>query len=341
MQFTLLPQAFANQDSRLDKLGDPLVLLNTTIDWSGFAPILAQVHQRPERRSNAGRKPLDEMMMFKVLILQQHFNLSDEQTEYQIEDRRSFRRFIGLSKDVRSPDTNTIRMFREKLMEKGWMAALFEKLELQIQQAGYIARKGQIVDASLIPVPVQRNSRKENEQIKAGEQPQEWSEAKRRQKDTDAKWTKKNGQSHFGYKNHIQVDNAHKFIRRYEVTDASVHDSQVLEDVLGDNTSQEVYADSAYRSEQTESDLAERGYRSNIHRKGKRNKPLTKTEQKGNRTKSKVRSRVEHVFGYIKTCLGGKAVRTIGLSRAKMKIGMMNLVYNMRRLTYLQGISAS
>ena len=173
--------------------------------------------------------------------------------------------------------------------------------------------------------------------IKAGEVPQDWSENKARQKDTDARWTKKNGQSHYGYKNHINVDNEHKIIREYEVTTASVHDSQVIESLLDEeNSDKEVYADSAYRSEETEASLKEQGYRSRIHRKGKRNKPLTRREQQGNRIKSVVRVRVEHIFGAIVNNMGGKLVRTIGLERAKTKIGLTNLVYNLKRFACLR-----
>ena len=342
MQRDFFASPFQNQDKRLNKLGDPLLELDELIDWDIFRPVLKQVHARDGRQSNAGRKPLDEMMMFRVLVLQQHYNLSDPQTEYQIEDRRSFRRFIGLHKDVRSPDHNTIRMFREKLTEKELLKPLFDTLSAHIESQGFTAKKGQIIDATLVPVPVQRNSREENADIKSGKPPQDWSEEKRRQKDTDARWTKKNGKSHFGYKNHINVDNEYKIIREYDVTDASVHDSQVFEDILDeDNSNKEVYADSAYRSEEAEAFLKEQGYRSKIHRKGKRNKPLTKREQQGNRTKSQVRVRVEHIFGSIVTSMGGKQVRTIGLSRAKTKIGLTNLVYNMKRFASISREVAS
>ncbi len=119
-----------------------------------------------------------------------------------------------------------------------------------------------------------------------------------------------------------------------------MHDSQVFDDILdSDNTSKDVWADSAYRSEQQESSLKAKGYRSKIQRKGKRNKPLSKWEQQGNRTRSKVRSRVEHIFG-AQCDLRQKSIRSVGLLRTQMNIGLMNLVYNMRRLCFLQRVSA-
>ncbi len=129
-------------------------------------------------------------------------------------------------------------------------------------------------------------------------------------------------------------------LRRYAVSTASVHDSQKLEDVLDpDNTASGVWADSAYRSEETEEKLATRGMTSHIHRRGSRGKPLTPRQEAANKTRSSVRARVEHVFGIQHTGMGGKFVRTIGIVRAGVKIGMQNLAYNMRRLVVLERIA--
>ena len=179
---------------------------------------------------------------------------------------------------------------------------------------------GQIIDASLVAVPIQRNGRDENEQIKGGETPEAWADkpAKRRQKDTDARWTKKHGKSHYGYKNHVNIDRKHKLIRRYGVTGASVHDSQVVEELLAsDNTASGVWADSAYRSE----DIAKaRGLRSRIHRKGYRNRPCVIGRRRVTRGVPGF-GRVEHVFGSQRNDMGGTLVRSIGLVRARARIG--------------------
>ena len=158
----------------------------------------------------------------------------------------------------------------------------------------------------------------------------------------DARWTKKHGKSHYGYKNHINVDRRHKLVRRYHVTDASVHDSQVVSVILdANNTASDVWADSAYRSVEIEEMLAGKGLTSRIHRKGRRNKPLTKREEQGNNTRSKVRVRVEHIFGAQSNDMGGTLVRSIGLARAKARIGLKNLSYNMRRLVQLERLAAA
>lgn len=340
MTHDLFGSLFDPQDNRLKQLGNPLLELDMTVDWDAFRPLLNKIHEK-ERKSQAGARPKDVVMMFKGLVIQNLYGLSDDQLEYQIEDRRSFQVFLGLGNHQRAPDAKTFWAFKNRLAQLKLMESLFEQFSEQLNQAGYIARKGQIIDASIIPAPIQRNKREDNAQIKKGDIPEDWTENKRRQKDTDARWTKKNGKSHYGYKNHIQIDHDNKLIRDYDVTDASIHDSQVFEDLLDErNTSKDVWADSAYRSAEKEAYLKEKGYRSRIQRKGKRNQPLSKREQQGNRTRSKVRSRVEHVFG-AQSNLREKAIRCIGLVRTRMTVGLMNLAYNMRRLCFLQRVNAS
>jgi IS5 family transposase len=328
------------QSTRLAKLGNPLLELDSQIDWHLFRPVLGRIYHK-KRRSNAGAKAKDVVMMFKGLVLQNLYGLSDDQLEYQIQDRLSFRQFMGLSPTQRVPDAKTFWAFRNQLTEHKLVDNLFEQFSEQLNKAGFIARKGQMIDASIIPAPIQRNTRDENQQIKSGEIPEDWSKNKRSQKDTDARWTKKNGKNHYGYKNHIEVDNAHKLIRKFQTTASNKHDSKVFEDLLdANNTSKDVWADSAYRSKDKEAFLDQSGYRSKIQRKGTRTKPLTNWERQGNKTRSRVRSRVEHIFG-AQSQLRAKAVRCIGATRTHMEIGMMNLVYNMRRLCFLKRSIAS
>jgi len=162
----------------------------------------------------------------------------------------------------------------------GLLDALFKRFAAYLDAEGYQAKKGQIIDASIVEVPKQRNDREENRRIKEGEAPEDWSDAQRRQKDVQARWTKKHGKSYYGYKNHIGVDHKNKLIRQFKVPDASVHDSQVLEDVIDpQNSGADLWADSAYRSEETEALLKAAGYRSQIHYKGSRNKALTEQQQ--------------------------------------------------------------
>lgn len=332
-----------NRYAGLDGKADPLVKLNALVPWEDFRARLEGVWRRSpaERKSRAGRKPWDAVVIFKAIVLCELYNLSDEQLEYQLRDRLSFMRFLGLGLEDRVPDATTIWLYREQLVEAAAIKELFAAFNGYLENQGWLAMGGQMIDASIVPVPRQRNRREENAAIKVGETPEGWEDkpARRRQKDTDARWTKKHGKSHYGYKNHLNVDRRYKLIRRYHVTDASVHDSQALDDILDEaNTASDVWADSAYRSAETEAKLAARGLRSRIHRKAHRNRPLSKREQQGNTTRSKIRARVEHVFGAQANDMGGTLVRSIGIARARARIGLKNLAYNMRRMVHLDGI---
>ena len=342
---------FFDADTRLNILsakGDPLVTIKDTVPWDDFRSDIEAVALTPEadKKSKAGRKPIDCLILFRMLVLQSLYNLSDDQIEYQVRDRLSFMRFIGLGFEDTVPDGTTLWLFREKLAQAGLMDDLFQRFDRHLQAKGYIARGGQMVDATIVPVPKRRNTRDENKAIKNGQTPEAWEAkpAKNRQKDTDARWTKKHGKSFYGYKNHINADAKYKLIRAYKVTDASVHDSQALDDLVeagAANTSSDLYADSAYRSEKAERKLKARGINSRIHERGKRGRPLNKRQQKSNRTKSKVRARVEHIFGAQETTPGGRLVRTIGVVRAKTKIALQNFCYNVRRLAILEKMATT
>ena len=340
---------FFDHDNRLAALsekGDPLEAINAVVPWEIFRGSIEAVVLTPasERKSNAGRKPLDAVLKFKMLVLQSLYNLSDEQVEYQVRDRLSFARFLGLRLEDTVPDATSLWLFREALAKAGLIETLFAQFEQTLATNGYIARGGQIIDATIVAVPKQRNDREENKDIKAGEVPAAWKTEpnKLAQKDCDARWTKKHGRSYFGYKNHINVDARYKLIRRYGVSDASVHDSREFNCLLDTtNTSRNVFADSAYRSANIEAALKVQGLKSRIHRRATRSHPLSAVQEKANRKRSQVRARIEHVFGAQQTSLGGRLVRTIGLVRAKAKIGLQNLVYNIRRMIALERNAAA
>jgi IS5 family transposase len=292
--------------------------------------------------------------MFKVLLLQAMHALSDEQAEYLIKDRLSFMRFLGLGLADPVPDANTIWAFREALKRAGAVAGLFTRFDATLREAGYLAMGGQIVDASIVAAPKQRNTEAEKAAIKAGQIPEGWAEkpAKLRQKDRDARWTVKFSKAKprkdglpqvdlavpaFGYKNHISIDRQHGLIRRWTTTHAAAHDGARLAEVLdAANTASEVWADTAYRSAKNEAMLAARGLVSRIHRKKPARRPMPERTRRANARKSAVRSRVEHVFAHQKGMMG-LVVRTIGIARARVKIGLANLAYNMRRLVWLSG----
>jgi IS5 family transposase len=329
---------FETRHQKLESKKDLLVCLDEMIPWDEFRPILEQVYVKP-RKSNAGRPPIDVIVMFKLLILQQLYNIGDDELEYQVNDRLSFMRFLHLGLEDPVPDAKTVWSFREQLQTAALVEPLFEQFGAYLKATGYQAQCGQIIDATLVPVPKQRNSRDDNAQLKAGQVPEDWQDQphKLSQKDMDARWTKKNGTSHYGYKDHINRDAGHGFIRRYAVTDASVHDSQVLGQLLdADNDDDEIWADSAYLSIAIVTVLEMMGFESHINERAYRNRPLSEQQIADNRERSKTRAKVEHVFGSMVNEMGGKVVRTIGLARAETMLGLKNLTYNLKRYVFWQ-----
>lgn len=321
----------------LTRLKDPLLDLNRHIDFELFRPELAQVFT-PEKTTAVGRKPYDILFMFKILILQRLYNLSDEQVEFQINDRVSFQRFLGLNLGSKVPDFSTVWRFREALTKAKAIKRLFDLFTAKLEKQGLITKTGTIVDASFVEVPRQRNTREENAIVKEGKIPEEWKSQphKLSQKDVDARWTKKNDETMFGYKNHIRADAESVIITDYTVSDASVHDSQPLPELIGEaNRNENLFADSAYKSAETDSTLEELGVNNFIHEKGVRNRPLSDLRKGLNRLKSKVRCRIEHIFGCIENSMGGPELEYIGIDRIKTGVGLGNLAYNLLRYVQL------
>ena len=333
--------SFFDLDNRLASLstaGDPLERLNAAIDWDIFKPVLAQLDVK-ERKSRAGRKPTCRILMFKMLILQQMYALSDERLEFQVTDRLSFMRFLGLGLARDVPDARTVWEFREALKTRALHQALFDRFHQALQNLGVQLKSGQILDATLVPAPVQHNKREDNDLIKAGAQPLDWqdSPAKRRQKDTEARWTRKNHLSHFGYKNHINIDRDSKLIHKAVVTPANKADIDVQEELLcaPDRAGADVHKDAGYVSAPKDRAMKDKGWCPHTNEKGERGHPLSEEQKLSNRTKSKTRARVEHVFGAMENDMGGIGVRSIGLKRAQCHLMLKNLAYNLKRTAYL------
>lgn len=328
------------QLKRLSKLGDPLEKLNAAINWEIFRePIRNRI--RKADYSKGGRPPMDEVMMFKITILQDLNNLSDDNAEYMINDRLSYQRFLGLELGEKSPDTKTIWLFKESMGKEG-MRELFDVFNELLINLGVVKREGSLIDATFVEVPKQRNSREENAKIKKGEVPEEWQTPenvnKLEQKDTDARWTKKGNQSYYGYKDHVKVDKESKIITGFTVTPANVHDVNEFEGLI-DITDKEAWLDSAYASAEHVARIMEKYPHIILHicEKGTRNNPLNEQQKESNRAKSRVRARVEHVFGYMTRFMGGIFIRTIGKERAEREICRMNLAYNLKRVAFLVG----
>ena len=325
---------------KLSKQGDSLVMLKEKIKREIFLPILESIFIK-ENKGIGGREPYNYLMMFKILILQRYYNLSEDQTEYQILDRLTFMRFLDLTLGDKVPDSKTIWLFKETIAQKGKTEELFNTFEELLESKGYIGKEGKIVDASFVEVPRQRNSREENKQIKEGKVPEEWNANphKLSQKDIDAKWTKKNGETFYGYKNHVKADKKSKLIEKYKVTDASVHDSTPASDIMEEkDAGQDMYGDSAYVGPAIEAAISKNKMRNCIHEKGYKNKPLTAEQKERNKKKSSIRVRVEHIFGFVENSMHGSYIRCIGILRAETTIGLMNLTYNLCRYIQLQRV---
>jgi len=336
------PRGLFDEQFRLDKISkqsDPLVKLQRHIDFEIFRKPLENHFEAGKDRSQGGRPSYDYLMMFKILILQRYYNLSDDNTEYAILDRLSFMRFLGLTISDTVPDAKTIWNFKNELAKAKVVEKLFSLLDKTLIRRGVILNKGKMVDASIVEVPIQRNSRDENQQLNEGTIPEDWKENpdKLRQKDVDAKWVTHNGKNYYGYKDHIKADEHTKLITGYKVTSANVHDSEMIGELVDKkDRGQKLYADSAYRSERIEKELKRKNVTSMIHEKGYRNKPLTKAQRKRNKKKSKVRARVEHIFGFMTNSMKGMYIRCRNFVRAAATIGLMNLTYNLFRLTQLK-----
>ena len=301
---------------RLSKDGDPLEVLEATVDFEYFRDWIVEGLGYGDG-SKGGRPPFDPVSMFKALILQAQHNLSDAK------------------------------------METGTLKRVMKAFDWQLQKKGFIPMSGQIVDASLVPAPKQRNTDAEKEAIKAGKSAEEiWPDApnKAAQKDTDARWTLKIGGIFryrpdgtplpqialpvFGYKSHICIDRRFGFIRAATVTSAADADGRQLKHVVTtDNTSSSVWADSAYRSKRNETWLKKKMLTSHIHRRKPAGKPMPERTAKANAKKSAVRAKVEHVFAHQKNRFG-LFIRTIGLARAEAKLTLANLAYNFDRLIF-------
>jgi IS5 family transposase len=252
-----------------------------------------------------------------------------------------FKRFLDLTIADDIPDSRTIWKFTEQITDLELTEPLFKRFEEELVKLNLIVNEGKIIDASFVEAPRQRNSKEENARIKKeGAAPKQWEESpeKLAQKDVDARWTKKNNQTYYGYKNHTKVDSESKLISNYLVTDASVHDSQALDQLLEEkDKGEQLYADSAYTGQ--EEILEKYQVKDQIHEKGARNRPLTDDQKKNNKIKSKTRARVEHIFGFMENSMGSMYFRKVGRKRAETVIGLMNLTYNMFRKVQLQQAS--
>lgn len=332
----------------LSEMGNPLERLSSLVDFEMFRPSLEDVLVKKECKSLAGRPQIDVVLMFKIIFLQRYYGLGDHQIQYQIIDRTSFRQFLGIHTVDEIPDEKTVWATREKLSEAGTFDQLFSDFRKFLDEKGLSFNEGKIIDATFVEAPKQRNTKEENKQIKEGKGKDLWNpedgdnakeqkskKAKKSHKDIDARWTKKRGESHYGYKNHVKADKRTKLIERYHTTDASVHDSQVIEPLIDKekDKGQDLFLDAGYESQ--EEVVTSCGMIPVICEKGHRNHPLNEEQKSNNRIKSKSRCLVEHIFGFIEGAMTGSLVRSIGMMRAAANSALTCLVYNIFRYEQL------
>lgn len=273
--------------------------------------------------------------MFKMLVLQRLYNLSDEQAEYQVSDRLSFRRFLGLSLCDAVPDSRRVWLFCETLVEAGTLERLFHAYRDQLLAAGLITCEGSLVDVSFVTVPKRRNTREENAQLKEGEVPPVWTPEQRAHKDRGARWTRKGPDTFFGYKNHVKSGQASKLIVAFKVTAASANDGAQLPALVAPED-RVVHADCAYNRELVREHLRELGIRACLQAKGTRHVQLTEAQRRTSRWHARTRVRAEHVFALIKNCIKGDRLRYIGQKRIAAAVALTNLLHNTLRVLQLR-----
>jgi IS5 family transposase len=286
--------------------------LSSEVKWYRFEKLLSRF-----RNDGPGRPPFEPLLMLKALLLQQCYGLSDADLEEAINDRVSFRKFLGLSLEAPSPDHTTLCRFRNRLVEAGLSEKLFGEFERQLEQRGLILKRGTMIDASLVETPFRPGS----------------SDGEREAVDEDAALTARKGKpgTHYGYKVHAGVDQGSRLIRRLELTPANTNDT-VPADGLVCGDEQAVYADKAYAKRARRQWLTSRGIKPRImHKSWGGGPPLTHWQKRHNRLISPIRAQVEGVFATLKRWMGMTHVRYRGLLKNRSHLFLLALAYNMNR----------
>ncbi len=299
------------------KLNQRLDKLIRLIDWRPFELKLSPIYSSPN-----GRPSHPVLLLFKCLLLQAWYNLSDYALEEALDDRLSFRRFVGLSVSEKAPDHSVFSRFRDQLIQRKIHEQLFNELEHQLRNSGLIVKKGTLVDATVIEAAPKKPN--QNADGTAG----------RSRVDPEADWTKKGGKYLFGYKAHVGVDQGSELIRRIAMTPAHVHDGEILGQVVsGDELW--VFADKAYDSAKNHQILRKKNVENGILMKGTRKRKLSREEKMCNRVLSKLRCPVERIFGTLKRSYHYSRARYLGLKKNTLQLTVMSMAYNLRRMEKL------
>ena len=288
------------------------------IDWEPMRQKFANLHP-----SDTGRPAYDPVFMFKILLMQQWFNLSDPQAEAQINDRISFKIFLDIDITDTGPDETTICNFRNYIGSIGLADDLFEEINKQFEQKGLIVKTGTLIDASFYQACTKPTAKGKEA------------------KDSDAAWGAKgkgkNKKYCYGYKVHIGVDQDSGIARKTEITNARVNDHEVFDELISGDE-QGVYADKAYYDKKRAEELETKGMKNGLMKRGARGKPLSESDKARNKRLSKIRAQVERPFGIIKSKWGHNRARYLGLFRNKVHLLLIFIAYNMRRACSLSVI---
>ena len=297
------------------KLNQRLDKIDRLVDWKPFEQLLSSIYS-----ANEGRPSYPLLLLFKSLLIQQWYATSDYGLEEMLDDRLSFRRFVGLSLSQKAPDHSTICRFREQILQ--FKEALFLELDRQLNQLGLVVKKGTLVDATVIEAAVKKPPK--NDDGSSGKS----------ELDPEAGWAIKNGCFSYGYKAHLGVDQESELIRRCEMTAANVHDSRMLGSVI---TGEEnwVFADKAYDSQANGDLLRKKKIFNGILIHSRKERPTKAAEKRCNRILSKLRVPIERVFGTLKRSYRYTRGRYIGLNKNSLQMMLMCFTYNLRRMEKL------
>jgi transposase, IS5 family len=299
------------------KLNQQLNKIDQLIDWRPLERLLRKIYS-----SSTGRPSHPVLLMFKSLLLQTWYNLSDYALEETLDDRLSFRRFVSLSAAEKAPDHSAFSRFRDELSKHGIHDQLFAEMNRQLEERGLIVKRGTLIDATVIEGAPKKPPC--NEDGSKGESLQ----------DSDAAWTKKGGKFLFGYKAHVGVDQGSELVRKIEMTPANIHDGKMFASVISGDEKW-VFADKAYDSWENAKILETKAINNGILCNSARNRPLTEPQKKYNQFLSGIRCSVERIFGTLKRSYRYSRARYIGLRKNKLQLSMMCMAYNLRRMEKL------
>ena len=325
--------------ARTDKMKNNFLdQMDRLIDWKPISKLIDKYDKRNKKA--IGNPHYDGLLLFKMLLLQNWFGLSDYQLEERTNDSISFSRFCGLSMNEVSPDHSTISRFRTAMTQAGIFDRLLDEINRQLESHHVLVQNGAIIDASIVPTPFKPKGKPtyeltDNNDAGKGDEEGDMKLKKIEKKgvDTKAGWTKKNNTWKYGYKKNY-ITNEEGLVLAVVTTPANVHDSQVFEELLDKShlpSGVAVKADKAYYSEKNAKILEERGLINHIQKKGFRNHPLTEQEKSFNKEINKIRFKIERTFGSIKRWFRGGVARYRGREKVHTQNVMEAICYNLYR----------